>query len=136
MATHCMSFTYEPKILGVINGSIRQTIRRRSGTDSTRFSKRKEFGVGDKLIMHGWEGRPYHTPWSWRIEEVLTGVGVLLLVDEGLFNIRGEFIPWDSEFADHLAQRDGIDPPTGFGLKEVLKMHGKDWEGEYYVLRW
>jgi hypothetical protein len=50
-----LPLTYEPKIPGVIDGTIRQTIR-----------VGRKFRVGDLVSFHGWEGRPYRSKWSFR----------------------------------------------------------------------
>ena len=53
MTTHILSMTYGPKIAGVMDGSIRQTIRHT-----------ERIKVGDKLILHTWTGKPYRSPWG------------------------------------------------------------------------
>lgn len=52
-----LPLTYAPKIEGVRNGTIRQTIR--TG---------RRFAVGDHVSFHGWLGRPYFSKWSFRTE--------------------------------------------------------------------
>ena len=58
MVGHVKSFTYEPKIEGVRRGEIRQTIRPKG---------KRPVEVGDRILFHGWTGRPYRSPWSWRL---------------------------------------------------------------------
>jgi hypothetical protein len=47
--------TYAPKIPGVLNGSIWQTIR-----------VGRKYRVGDLVSFHGWSGQPYRSKWSFR----------------------------------------------------------------------
>ena len=138
MTTHIMSFTYEPKIAAVQNGMIRQTIRKcREG---------REINPGDFILFHGWEGRPYRSKWSWRLKAKVKRVGIVYLEECCLQPIGGQFSfvifrmnveshPWNSEFANKLAELDGIVPPNGRELKEVLKkLNGPNWEGYYEVI--
>lgn len=138
--THIMSLTYKPKIEGVQSDKITQTIR--------LFHPEKPKKAGDKLILHTWAGKPYRTPWDWRLEIPIHYV--FRLKKEGgiwytsiepeekqLYEIIG---PWCSQLSvDSLAYHDGIDPPTQEGLEATLKklnglasIEGVIWE----VIRW
>jgi hypothetical protein len=142
--------TYGPKIEGVRNGNIRQTIR--------RFNPKRPFEVGDKLLIHGWVGAMYRTPWNWRREEKVRftlNLGALetkFVIDDGggmritdweadllCDNTFPLFVGWYQKIADDIAIADGILPPTGIALKEVLeKFHGKftDEPVRFQVIRW
>jgi hypothetical protein len=133
MTTHILAITYQPKIEGVKNGTIRQTIRPLSKIP------RK---VGDKLILHGWKGKPYRSPWSWRLNtEIELSAG--MLAQDATFKLEypggWETFGWVDESADWLARDDGIVPPTGLQLKQVLETyHGKftDKPVQMQVIRW
>jgi hypothetical protein len=130
MTVHYIALTYEPKIAAVRQGTVRQTIR--------RVGKRV-YRVGDKVVLHGWEGKPYRSPWNWRTEEfTLKEVEEVILDDEGVFipgpNIRWH---WSTIYADNLARLDGIVPPLGISLQAVLSgKNGKGWQTRYWILRW
>ena len=121
--------TYAPKIPGVIDGTIRQTIR--AG---------RKFHVGDLVSFHGWEGRPYRSKWSFRTPYfALTTARAIRIVPGGIVVPglrREEYCAWSA--LDDLAARDGIEPPTGEALREVLLgMHTIPDEGiEAQVVRW
>jgi hypothetical protein len=143
MTTHILAITYQPKIEGVKNGTIRQTIRPLSKVP------RK---VGDKLILHGWKGKPYRSPWSWRREEKVRDVFEMeCYADHFVFEggdrlhfnpwkpirFKGKLDKWSLPLA--LARLDGISPPTGLELKHVLESyHGKftDKPVQMQVIRW
>ena len=131
MTTHIIPLSYKPKIEAVKNGKCTQTIRK---------VKKREYNVGDKIIIHGWEGRPKYSKWGWRVNGVLTSVTYVKISEDGLRFPNGDVVAyysWDSEVAKELAERDFIDPPTGRALKEVLKeLNGWNWEGFYHILRW
>ena len=137
MTTHIMSFTYAPKIEGVRNGPIRQTIR--------KWRKNRTIRPGDYILFHGWKGRPYRSKWSWRKKVRVMEVWPYWF-DEGRVvpqdaKIEEDgYLPvwrWNDPRVDELAKRDGIEPPYGEDLREALKsLNGKDWEGYYDVIRW
>lgn len=120
-----LSLTYLPKIPGVCDGSIRQTIR--AG---------RKFGVGDLVSFHGWEGVPYRSKWSFRTPYVPLVAAIPIQVYPGGIEVDEEYLPWAS--LDDLALLDGIDPPTGEALRGVLVTTCKIGEGgiEAQVLRW
>jgi hypothetical protein len=104
--------TYEPKIPGVIDGTIQQTIR-----------VGRKFRVGDLVSFHGWEGRPYRSKWSFRTPYfTLTMARAIRIVPGGIVvpprPLHEEYYAWRA--LDDLAARDGIEPPTGEALRDVL----------------
>jgi len=129
MTTHCIALTYAPKIDGVRNGTIRQTIRR---------VNKRVYKVGDKLVLHGWEGKPYRSPWNWRTEEfTITQAERITITDDGIYTNNGIWhFDWDSAPVDGIAWQDGIVPPTGIGLKNILMNKNNKYMGEYWILRW
>ena len=130
--TFIRPLTYAPKIPGVLDGSIRQTIR-----------VGRKFRVGDLVSFHGWSGRPYRSTWSFRTPYFeLTEVYLIIICPDCILAPGGgAFPPWpafgEDELAD-LARRDGIVPPTGDALRDVLAgMHKIPDDGiEAQVLRW
>jgi hypothetical protein len=123
-----LPLTYLPKISGVQNGTIRQTIR-----------KGRKFKVGDLVRFHGWEGAPYRSGWIYLTKYLpLTKVYDITVFGSKYASPAGYPILWTSPFADNLAHRDGINPPTGIALGELLgKIHGIHPEGlEMQILRW
>ena len=120
-----LSLTYLPKIAGVCDGSIRQTIR-----------VGRKFGVGDLVSFHGWEGIPYRSRWSFRTPYVPLVAVIPIQICPGGIEMDGEYLPWAS--LDNLARLDGIDPPIGEALRDVLVTTCKIGEDriEAQVLRW
>jgi len=54
-------------------------------------------------------------------------------------SVNISYVPWQDPLVDELARLDGIDPPTGMALKEVLEgFHGKftDKPVIFQVIRW
>lgn len=124
--------TYPPKIPGVLDGSIRQTIR----IDS-------HYGLHDLIAFHGWQGKPYRSPWSFRTKYFeINYVNNIHIVPDGLMfescvKQGGTYvIPWRMCVA--WAHLDGIDPPTGEELGHVLlSMHKIPAEGSpAQIIRW
>lgn len=138
-----LALTYEPKIEGVRNGTIRQTIRK-TGWPGHRFQ------VGDFVAFHGWQGQPYRSPWSWRtpyfrlteVLDIYVETGGIRWASPGGYIIDGVDGEWDCawwDYLDGLAAADGIMPPTGQALGEVLKGPGGLAPGESIeaqILRW
>jgi hypothetical protein len=132
-----LPLTYAPKIAGVLDGTIRQTIR-----------PGWKFMVGDLVSFHGWVGRPYHSKWSFRTEyrplvevvsiEIEPRGFVWMSCDGRTETDRGAmYSKWDE--LDRIAHLDGIDPPTGQALKTVLLgMHPiRDGENlQAQIIRW
>jgi hypothetical protein len=123
MATHIKALTYKPKIDGVLTGKIRQTIRpitflRVEKFNTTIHNYPKPVLEGDTILFHGWEGKPYRSPWSWRLKVKVDKMLFTKIYKEGIckpqekhifLNIpthRLGFKCWDG--LDELAQLDGI----------------------------
>jgi len=117
--------TYAPKIAGVLDGTIRQTIR-----------VGRKFGPGDLVSFHGWSGRPYHSKWSFRVPYVVLKAAIPITIYPGGIEAPGEVRRWD--LLDGIARLDGIEPPTGEALCRVLSgMHKIPADGiEAQILRW
>ena len=134
MTTHILAITYQPKIEGVKNGTIRQTIR-----PISKIPRK----VGDKLILHGWKGKPYRSPWSWRREATVKQVFEIECYADYFIDEENYICQWVVADAwdrpSRLAQLDGISPSTGLQLKHVLETyHGKftDKPVQMQVIRW
>lgn len=145
MATHILAITYQPKIAGVRDGTIRQTIR--------PYNPQNPRQVADKLILHGWAGKPYRSPWNWRQQEqVWQAIDMVALRDVVGFwqnpitgipfsnqSVLINYCSWFDFAVDEIAKLDGISPPTGEELKHVLESyHGKftDKPIQFQVIRW
>lgn len=126
------AMTYPPKIDAVRSGECRQTIRI---GDKVR--------EGDEILWHGWEGRPYRTPWSWRMRVTVTEA-ISILADYydgvGVFDSKHDqwiWCAWDSAEINDLARRDFIDPPIGLALRDVLSGLNGEMSGEVcQIIRW
>lgn len=128
MKKHVKALTYKPKIEAVKDGLCIQTIR-----------KGHKVAVGDEILFHGWEGRPYRSKWDWRRRVVVDEIYNLLVDDDTVTFIEDGFsYPWDSTIVDLMATEDFIDPPTGTELKKVLFGLNKTPEEpeEYQIIRW
>lgn len=126
-----LPLTYEPKVQGVIDGEIRQTIR--------GWWKRH---VGDLVAFHGWEGRPYRSKWSFRTEyyELIDVIDIYILRDSVIFmaetgNPAGDINIMYWEEMNDIAALDGIEPPTGEALQQVLDSMGL-CVGPAQIMRW
>ena len=137
MTTHNVPVTYKPKIEPVRNGSCTQTIR---------TLKKRPKRVGDILRIYTWTGKPYRSPqevlcWG-RVTEAIdiklypSGFELFTLASEGVFAVSA--YRWTDRFADALALRDGIDPPTGTELGRVLSLKNRiSPNGENgQIIRW
>jgi hypothetical protein len=112
-----LPLTYEPKIQPVIDGTIRQTIR-----EVGKSGKKQE---EDMISFHGWSGRPYHSPWSFRTPyyEIWMAEDIHIIPTGMLHYHNGKFqkeVNWNGWEMDHLAVYDGIVPPTGEALRDIL----------------
>jgi len=123
-----MSMTYQPKIEPVLSGDCLQTIR-----------KGRKFSVGDEILLHGWSGRPYRSPWSWRKRVTVIETIRILISKTGIaFPQKVIKLMWSDGACDRLAAVDFIDPPTGEALWDVLfGLNGApDEPQEYQIIRW
>ena len=107
MTTHILSLTYAPKIPLVKSGECTQTIR--------IHNPEKPKKVGDKLILHPWEGTPYRSRWDWRLETEISEVHLLEFREDGWL----ADYPWPWIWP-HL---DGGWPST-VELNEIARMDG------------
>lgn len=118
---------YNPKIRGVVDGTVRQTIR-----------IGHKYAVGDLVSFYGWEGVPYRSKWSFRTPYFELSEVIPITLYPGGIEIDGIIKPWSQ--LDDLASRDGIDPPTGEALGEVLNDLYRIWDRggsiEAQILRW
>lgn len=133
---HILPLTYKPKIQAVREGRCRQTIR--AG---------RKFQVGDLVMFHGWEGKPYRSKWSFRTPwwKIHTSIWNVQIFKEGiLFPEMTDWMDYSPEMfspwmvLDWIAELDGIDPPTGEELgKVLLSMHRIPEEGfPAQIIRW
>jgi len=126
---HNLPLTYGPKIRGVIDGTIRQTIR--TG---------QKYALGDLVSFHGWEGAPYRSKWSFRTPYFELSEVIPITLYPGGIEITGIIKLWFYwSQLDNLARLDGIDPPTGEALGEVLNDLYQIWDLgsiEAQILRW
>lgn len=116
---HIKAFTYEPKIKGVLDGSIKQTIRPSGKVPVKR---------GDTIRFHGWEGRPYFSKWSWQIRVKVSRVNNIKMLHHGILE-GGIFFRWES--LNLVAEADGIEQKEGMNHGESMgvlfnKMYRKE----------
>ena len=128
MKKHVMALTYEPKIEPVRSGECRQTIR-----------KGRRFSVGDSILIHGWEDRPYRSKWSWGIRVGVQKIRNISIDERGIHRASHAVpIRWSSQTLKEIAEKDYIEPATGEELKKVLfGLNGAPTEPEpYQIIRW
>lgn len=119
------SFTYEPKIKPVLDGLITQTIRPLG---------KQPIEKGDHILFHGWEDRPYHSAWSWRLSIFVNHVEQIDMFTDGIFFKEGGiFFKWND--LDLIARKDGIAKIGSHGYGESMgmlfnEMYAKDMERE------
>jgi hypothetical protein len=121
MKKYNLPLTYAPKIPKVLSGECRQTIR-----------VGRKFKPCDLVSFHGWEGKPYRSKWSFRTPYFIISTIVDLEIHSwGLLDSQTQReLYWDMPWANEIAERDGIDPPTGEELGRVLcSMHKIPDEG-------
>lgn len=129
--------TYEPKIEPVRRGECTQTIR-----------MGRKFKAGDLVRFYRWTGKPYRSK-----QETITGymeivfTNNIVIYQEGFTNqsignpgIQAPWIfKWEGEICEDVAKEDGIIPPTGEALRDVLvsKNGPIPAEGlEAQIIRW
>ena len=128
MAKHVMALTYLHKVEPVLSGLCTQTIR---------TMRIKPINVGDIITFHGWEGRPYRSPWDWRKRVTVNAVIPAKLSEAGMF-IDGILHAWTSWYPARLAEYDFIEPATGEALRDVLFGLNRvpKEPTEYQIIRW
>jgi hypothetical protein len=110
--------TYAPKIERVFSGEITQTIRRWWPGQPKKM-------IGDDLLIHTWEGKPYRSKWGKRLYGIVTYAEIV-----DLLNLSVEEL-------DELAILDGIVPPNGEELKRTLaRLNHGCLSGDYQIIRW
>lgn len=127
MTKHNIPLTYKPKIPFVLDGTCRQTIRAGG-----------KFKVNDLISFHGWEGKPYHSKWSFRTPYlIITNILNCVIFVDGI-QIGTNFYEWHWRQCEDLAKADGIDPPTGEELGKVLTKYHKIPEDGLLaqIIRW
>jgi hypothetical protein len=127
-----LALTYEPKTEAVRAGTCRQTIR--------PVGKGPEKAVGDLISFHGWKGRPYRSPWSWRTSYTPLIEVIDIIVRPDFLMLKGLSFrfPWSDRGIQTIAEKDGIVPPTGEALRDVLMSKNKVPEAGIaaQILRW
>jgi len=119
-----LPLTYKPKIPGVLDGTITQSIRL------------TDLKVGDYIAFHGWSGKPYHSPWSFRTPFMSVRHAEPITIRKDTIYFPNEKVAVKACDLNYLAALDGIEPATGEELIRVLHamhgggtLHGK-------ILRW
>jgi len=147
MTTHITAMTYAPKVEAIKNGDCRQTTR--------IYNEKNPFKVGDMVLIHGWDGRPYWSKWSWRRpkEPVTQIIDMIVTEDSAMFyqnpitgrlivteSLKTMALPWHDDVMDELARLDGIAPATGLEFKSVLEgFHGRFAQFapvQFQIIRW
>ena len=128
-----LPLTYQPKIRPVIDGTCRQTIRIVNKGKHGEVRK----NVGDLVRFYIWEGKPYRSKRKTITEYVpITEAVEIHIWNFGVSTANARF-GWPE--LDNLAMYDGIIPPTGTALHDVLmEKNGRiPEEGvKAQVLRW
>ena len=126
---HILPLTYEPKIFDVRNGICTQTIR--------PCSDKKPKFVGDLVMYHGWEGRPYHSKWSfrtpyWKIKEIIW----ILITEDGIIMYDDPMRLLSPDECKDIAIKDGFVNYEEM-YAEFVKMYGKKLETLVFeIIRW
>lgn len=144
--THLVGMSCPEKKDAVFSGEIRQTIRHVPNYEQTKELK---YQVGDNLLIFEWTGKPRHSKWGRRLDTKVRTAFPLLVKESGVRPFSAdpenvimtlEVLPWENGYTYYLAILDGLNPPTGVHLKEVLVgLHpGLDFKkGEIFqVIRW
>ena len=137
---HVRAFTYQPKIRAVIDRECGQTIR----PLREYVPIHKRIKVGDIIMFHGWQDKPYRSKWSpWTLSAVVSDVEELRIDRPYGFTIVRHDPParfvgsWDGPLGHLLARLDGIDPPTGRDLYKVLTSFSGSIQGmTFQIIRW
>ena len=93
--------------------------------------------VGDRILFHGWTGKPYRSKWSWRIRVYVTEAIPVHFNHEGVWLDRKRY-EWRDRIICEIAARDYIaqcGQPLGLCLRDVIYgLSGKKlrMDGMYY----
>jgi hypothetical protein len=133
--------TYQPKIEPVSTGKCTQTIRIGN-----------KYSVGDLIRFYTWSGKPYRSKRTTITEYApIKFVRIITIINDGIIGcffkeeapmdpeIYARCTLWIWEDIDWLASLDGIVPPTGEALRDVLmeKNGSIPEEGvEAQIIRW
>jgi len=138
--------TYQPKIEPVRNRTCGQTIR-----------PGRKFNVGDLVRFYIWSGKPYRSKRETITEYApITGVYDITVFPLGLLFRNHSFdsyfypgtsplfrenrdLAWNTWGVNRIAELDGIVPPTGEALRDVLiQKNGKipDKGIDMQIIRW
>ena len=124
MSKHVMSMTCPAKLEAVFSGECTQTIRLGG-----------KYSVGDEILIHDWEGRPYRSKWGRRLRVVVVLVQDMILYEKRFdlcFHGLTDSIPkkWGGVMSDAIAIGDGL--KNGLTLKAELKhLNGiREFSGE------
>ena len=123
-----LPLTYEPKIQPVIDGYCRQTIR-----------KGRKFHIGDWVRFYLWEGKPYRSKRKTiTVYFELDTVQDIIISPHGFGFEISDAISWNHPIARLISKLDGIVPPTGEALRDVLMSKNKipPFGIEGQIIRW
>lgn len=136
-----LPLTYLPKIEFVKRKICTQSIRICSISKSEKHpGELIRKALGDFIRFYIWSARPYRSK-----RKNITGYMKIVEVKNIIISPEGwgieirDTIPWDHPISDMLAKRDGIIPPTGIALRNVLieKNGPIPAEGiEAQIIRW
>lgn len=115
MRKYNMAVTYPPKVDAVMRGLC---------TITTREGWHRQ--VGDEILIHEWEGKPYRSKWGRRIKwEIIALLNIEVFEDKITAypmsddNVEVQII-YRWEQLDSLARMEFIEPPTGIEYRNVL----------------
>jgi hypothetical protein len=130
MNRHVKAFTATFKIPSVLDGSCTQTIRPYGN---------KPVKVGDEILFHGWSGRPYRSPWSWRKRITVTAVtNIIISYHHGIRGLNHQiYSNWGEIATIVLAKLDGFDCPLSLRdwMEEAHNL-SKKGERSFQVISW
>jgi hypothetical protein len=134
-----LPLTYQPKIHPVEMGNCRQTIR------ILKPGKPKK-QINDLIRFYTWKGTPYRSERETITEYTTITYAELIIINPTGIKFPNKwdwtnhcvFYTWDSSGAYLLASWDGIVPPAGEALRDVLFSKNKiPKEGiEAQIIRW
>ncbi len=125
--TWMMPMAYKPKIEKVRYGLITQTIRPNRAVQS-----------GDYVLLFAWSGVPFRSKWAWQRKEIVTEVvPIKFYIGQDEIRVLDIATGFNSD-GNRIARLDGINPPTGKELVNVLyNLYGREiWDMEFVAIRW